>query len=111
MTNPKTGWITREWEIETITSPAFAAGVKTVMSSKKHPVVGEAIFLGGVAYGGGTTAAFYGGTVVGHNRAFPDEGTVSATQAATLGPQQFIHAGWSGGQATQIVGQYAIRGR
>lgn len=114
MTNPKTGWITREWEVETIVvtyANSVTTGVaKAAFSSVKHPVVSEAVLLGVQCIGFGTitTPANGAATVIAHDFSFPTLGTVGATQAATLAPQQFLVAGLSGTQAT---GQFAIRGR
>jgi len=115
MTNPKTGWMTREWEIETIVSKAYAnaSGLTAVglFSSAKHPVVSEAVLLNAQSVGlGGTVTTIVGGggTVIAHDLSFPTLGTVGGTQVATVGPQQFLVAGLSG---TQTTGQFAIRGR
>lgn len=104
MTNPKTGWITREWEVETIVSGISAAGATKVFSSARHPYVSEAILLNvnGTVPSGGAT-------VIAHDLSFPAQGTVGATQAATLGPQQFLVQGYPVG--TQLTAQFAIRGR
>lgn len=115
MTNPKTGWMTREWAVETIVSKAYAnaAGLTAVglFSSAKHPVVSEAVLLNAQSVGlGGTVGVITNGgaTVIAHDLSYPTLGTIGATQAATVGPQQFLVAGLSGTQAT---GQFAIRGR
>ncbi|MGH8980843.1 MAG: hypothetical protein ACRDWE_07480, partial [Acidimicrobiales bacterium] len=57
--------------------------------------------------GQGTIMAF--GTVIAHDMSFPDQGTVGATQAATLGPQEFLVTGIPLG--TQVTAQFQIRGR
>lgn len=106
MTNPKTGWITREWEVETIVSGIAAAGAVKAFSSAKHPVVSEAVLLNVAGQG---TIPVSGATVIAHDFSFPTLGTVGATQAATLGPQQFLVAGIPLG--TQVTAQFAVRGR
>jgi len=112
MVNPKTGWITREWEIEIITTN-FASGNKAAISSAKHPTVSEAYLIQGAVIGGGTVAPATGSaTVIAHDVSFPPQGTVGATQVATLAPQQFLVAGFAGASAaTQLSGVFAIRGR
>lgn len=110
MTNPKTGWVNREWLVESISTIHASSGA-VIVSSARHPYISEAVFLGGYVVGGGTQAALAPGsaTVIAHDRAWPDQGTVSATVAATLGPQQFLVAGLSLG--TQLNAQYLVRGR
>lgn len=110
MVNPKTGYMTREWVVESL-SAVFASGDKVALSSAKHPVVSEAYQLNAFTAGGGTVAPAQCGTVIAHDVSFPTLGTVGATQAATLGPQQFIVAGFVAGAATQLNGLFLIRGR
>jgi len=111
MVNPKTGFITREWEVEIITTN-FASGNKAAVSSAKHPFVSEAYLLQGQQIGGGTVAALASATVIAHDMSQPALGTVGATQAATLGPQQFLVGfGVSTSPATQITAAWLIRGK
>jgi hypothetical protein len=106
VTNPKTGFITREWEVEAIVSNIHAAGGVALFSSARHPVVSEAYPLQVAA--GGTIAGQTTGTVVAHDNSFPSQGTVGATQAATIGPQSFLMWGAPG---TVTTGLFLIRGR
>ncbi len=106
MTNPKTGWITREWQVESIVSGLSAAGATKLFSSAKHPVVSEAVLLNVSGQG---TIPVSGATVIAHDASWPPLGTVGATQAATLGPQQFLVQGIPLG--TLVTAQFAIRGR
>ena len=111
MTNPRTGVITREWEVEIITT-IFASGNKAVVSSKQHPYVSEAYLLQGYQTGGGTVAAMAAATVISHDVSFPVQGTLGATQVATLGPQQFLVGfGVATSPATQLSAAWLIRGK
>jgi hypothetical protein len=105
MTNPKTGWMTREWEVEIITSNIHAAGGLGLYSSAKHPTVSEAYPL---AWSGQGTVPV-NPSVIAHDVSFPNVGTVGATQVATLGPQQFLVSGVPVGTIT--TGLFLIRGR
>jgi hypothetical protein len=115
MTNPRTGRINQEWEVESITSKAYAlnatSGASGVFASQHKTVVSEAYLLGGYGVDHGTVAAVPGtqiATVVAHDVSFPNAGTIGATQVATLGPQQF----WVGGlPGTITTGLFLIRGR
>src|SRR5487761_2036015 len=99
MTQPRTGEINREWEVESFSNVAIAGG-QAVLSSAKHPVVSEAVFLGA-----GGTIQVVSATVIAHDRSIPDQGSIGATIAATLKPQQFI-AGFYG-QGGSLIGTLA----
>lgn len=106
MTNPKTGWMTREWVVEIITSN-HASSSTSVFSSQRLTLVSEAYPLSFAL--SGTVLAGQAATVIAHDVSFPPLGTVGATQAATLGPQQFLVGGPTAG--TQVTGLFALRGR
>ena len=110
-TSPKLGVINREWVVEVFASTPFAAG-KATFNSVRKTVVSEAYFLNGIVAG---TAIGYA-SVLAHDRSIPDQGTIGATLAATLAPQQFqaafmgVNGGTVGGSIiTQAV--FLIRGR
>jgi hypothetical protein len=113
MVNPRTGRVNQEWIVESITSEAYAAGAVALFSSAHHPVVSEAYLLHGTTNDHGTVVVAPGtlvATVIAHDSTDPAAatGTISATQVATVGPQQFLVAGLAGTQAT---GMFYIRGR
>jgi hypothetical protein len=86
VTQPRTGQINREWVIETFPGVVYTAG-GVVISSQKLAEVDEAYFLSGIAAG---SVIPTGATIISHGARVPDQGSVSATVAATLGPQQFL---------------------
>ncbi len=85
MSQPRTGQINREWVIETFPGVVYAVG-GALVSSQKLAEVDEAYFLPGPA----GTVIPTGATIVAHGVSTPNQGSVGATIAATLGPQQFI---------------------
>jgi hypothetical protein len=86
MTLPDVGEVNSEWVVETYSNVIFAAGGATLFSSSHRTVVSEAVFISGQAGGVPITSA----TVIAHGRSVPDQGSVAATVAATLAPQQFL---------------------
>lgn len=82
MAQPRTGEINREWYVETIKNTVYAAGGST-FSSAKFPYVEEAYFLRAQ----GTILANQPNwaSVIAHNVSLPDQGSIGATVAATLG--------------------------
>ncbi len=86
MSLPDVGMVNSEWTVETYSNVIFAAGGAALFSSQRKTVVSEAVFIGGQAGGVPVASA----TVIAHGRSIPDQGSVGATVAATLGPQQFL---------------------
>ena len=86
MSQPRTGQINREWVIETFPGVVYAAG-GVAISSQKLAEVDEAYFLSGISSG---TVIPTGATIVAHSVRTPDQGTIGATIAGTLAPQQFL---------------------
>lgn len=86
MSQPRTGQINREWVVETFPGVVYTAG-GLIVSSQKLAEVDEAYFLSGISSG---TVIPVGATVVAHGVRNPDQGTIGATIAATLAPQQFV---------------------
>ena len=100
MTQPDTGLINQHWEVEVFANVAPQGSV-AVLSSKKFQVVSEAYFLSAVS----TVAAVNvsSATVLAHGVGVPDQGTIGATLAATLKPQQFTAGFFNAGSAIGTI--------
>lgn len=86
MTQPDTGVINRQWVVETYTN-VVAASAGAVLSSRKLTVVSEAY---PISMAGTVAGPYAAGTIVAHGGSTPaGTGSIQATIAATLGPQQF----------------------
>jgi hypothetical protein len=88
MTQPNTGVINDRWVVETYKGVIHANGAVAVFKSTKLSVVSEAYLLAGAQAGGGSVIA--SASIISHGISVPDQGSIGATQAATLAPQQFM---------------------